>query len=349
MGKFEDDIVNTQFPDTIGKWFTAYLASDAWQKRARDVAAPQLKEALSWLAFYGDSEFGQAPTDWTAEALETLLTDTLVARANFTAMDYWHIVPALYDFFTFVGEQKWLPAKRVKLYQQTIIAAAPTMVTRADDSDNFAADKFLTAHLIAADVDPDNEGAVAMFVVKSELAILNKIFPDDAPADDAVTPKAEGVKQTAAILDDPAMAPELLMLFDPDRDEAFLRANHRQTLGAQTWQRQTARLVHHRAVITGVRLWLTRDAYPVASWASSQEVYEAVILVMDSLYQQRLETPEMWTAASWQLWGSFCRQTELIDGQAALVTDVSLLDMLADQGVVTPEQAATFAAAFREG
>jgi len=154
-GQFDDGLPQWQqrTADNISaytdQWVSAYVASVDWKKRPKGVAEDFLRMVLDTLTERAYNDYRKTPKSWTKKAIVGVFSGYFVSNLTLEPEEYALVVPALCALLDFLGQNGWLNVKKVGTYQRYMMAAAPAMIERAKDPDNYGPAKLTCQQMVA--------------------------------------------------------------------------------------------------------------------------------------------------------------------------------------------------------
>jgi len=348
-GQFDDGLPQWQqrTADNISaytdQWVSAYVASVDWKKRPKGVAEDFLRMVLDTLTERAYNDYRKTPKSWTKKAIVGVFSGYFVSNLTLEPEEYALVVPALCALLDFLGQNGWLNVKKVGTYQRYMMAAAPAMIERAKDPDNYGPAKLTWQQMVAEGVDTDDPQAIQQFMDKANAQNgVGGLYKSNEQLTSSLDLSADEIEK---ILKSPDRLKLLAKDCDPDTQQRFLKQVHLPETDG--WRKETAIKAHQIGVQAGVRLWLTRDNYDnLPSWAT---IAGNVILnaadIADLFYAQYATVPDQWKAADWQEFGTWAK-TEQKDYQANGRFFAAVMQALVALGDLTVDQAKQCSDAF---
>lgn len=324
------------------EWVAAYATDQtAWQQRPKGVERDFLETIVSVLTEQAYNQFRKTPKTWTKRVIGEVFAGEFVTNLVLSDQEYALVAPALSQWIDYVAQCGWLNAKRAASYQRYFMATAPKMVELAANPDNFNPAKMMAHQMQQRGIDPEDDQAVQAFVQEVnnngglDTLYQSGLAPDNRDGLSEFTPDEI---QTMLVSDE--VMDRLADLYDPDEDGDYLKFARVAGTGKLRWTKASAKRVHHKGVVLGLRLWLQRRKYQLIAGWDALTVIDNVSGFTDVIYAQNLQAPTDWTPAAWQDFGQWLRSgdqpAEMVSRVVTLLT--KLTAMLVDEQTITSAQ-----------
>jgi hypothetical protein len=339
-------------------WVDSYVESPAWKKRTKGATEFILSTSLSLLTEAAYGAFRKTPKSWTKKAITSIMANEFVAKLSLDDDEFKLIVPAISGLLDYVSDNGWLNKTRSENFKRYLAAGEPEMLKLAKNPENYGPAKLVGRELIKNGIDLSDKKAVDDFIqeinanggIDSLLGDANP-FDDDEFDDDFdagpinfLNDEEDENQGLEGVINDPQKLGAVAELYDVDKEKHYLDEPRIDENGSLRWSQSVAENTHNLGVQYGLSLWLQRDKYHFSDKFDAPDVTRTISEVVDVLYAQTLETPDIWSVSNIEHFGAWVRKNQSPE-DAQLISN--MLKMIGDNGTYTTKKANDLIAAFK--
>lgn len=279
---YQDELAQAAAADGHPRWQASVAAelkqqSADWAKRfvnadefkALSIAPAKARLLVLVLVGQAYEEYQLTPDQWTATALEQLLTGYVVSEMAFEPADYEQLPDLLAAFLAFAQREDLLSAEVVAEVQTAATKVMAQVVAAGQDDANYSPAKTVLLKMKADGVDVNDQKLAKKYL---------------SEYDDAV--------QVQRVLDGKAAYPGTVYL----PKSAVDTRHHVQQTADYKWYQAVATRTHDDALKAARELWVQPEQQTVRQAHDQAEVVDIIVNFYDVMYADYVETPKRWEA-----------------------------------------------------
>lgn len=360
LSKFQEKTIR-QYLELTDKWADKYVSSPNYVDLFGSSDGNTLKLIMYYLVVNNYEVHRKTPQTWTKKSIADIMTYDFVKQLNFPEQDRDQIVPTLVNFMDYLADNDLLKREKAEKYQRFFTEIEPKMLKLMRDDLLVNPEKLTIEEISKRGWSlPEDAEAISEFgeeymkngALESSKERL-KFENDDDYGDmddedfaelldsdaDMLGADADDDGDPRQILKNPEQLRQVAEIYDPDKNQEFLRGDHIDSKGLKTWNETDAMKNHARGVQLALKFFLLRTDYGLGYDLPSFETIQAISQIVDHFYNHFLETPEEWKTQSMITFAGIIRGHASSEG---ILIFTNFFRMLANDRIISIEKSQKF-------